>query len=54
MRRTTETAQANRAETAERLPELHPWREVGWIFRDGECIAIERQGAETRSQAPVD
>ncbi|HUC06230.1 MAG TPA: hypothetical protein VL961_12570 [Acidimicrobiales bacterium] len=28
--------------------EFKPWREVGWIFRDGETIAIERRGDETR------
>ncbi len=28
--------------------EHNAWREVGWIFRDGEIIAIERQGHETR------
>jgi hypothetical protein len=38
------------ADTAERaaLPDLKPWREVGWIFRDGGCVAIERQGDVTR------
>ncbi len=40
--------------TAESLPELKPWREVGWIFRDGDCIAIERKGDETRTRASVD
>jgi hypothetical protein len=40
--------------TAESLPELKPWREVGWIFRDGDCIAIERQGDETRARVMVD
>jgi hypothetical protein len=40
--------------TAESLPELNPWREVGWIFRDGDCIAIERQGEETRARMLVD
>ena len=30
----------------EALPELNPWREVGWIFRDGDCIAIARQGSD--------
>jgi hypothetical protein len=30
------------------LPDLNPWREVGWIFRDGETIAIERQDEHTR------
>jgi hypothetical protein len=32
------------------LPELTPWREVGWIFRDGESIVVERQGEETRER----
>jgi hypothetical protein len=36
------------------LPELKPWCEVGWIFRDGDCIAIERKGEETRSRVLVD
>jgi hypothetical protein len=40
--------------TAESLPELKPWREVGWIFRDGDCIAIERKGDETRARVLVD
>jgi hypothetical protein len=40
--------------TAEALPELKPWREVGWIFRDGGCVAIERQGEETRARVLVD
>jgi hypothetical protein len=38
----------------ESLPELKPWREVGWIFRDGDCIAIERKGDETRARVLVD
>jgi hypothetical protein len=42
------------AKTAESLPELKPWREVGWIFRDGDCIAIERKGDETRTRVLVD
>lgn len=33
---------------AEALPDLDPWREVGWIFRDGSCFAIERRGEEVR------
>ncbi len=37
------------AATAEELPEFDPWRHIGWIFRDGDCIAIERQGDETRA-----
>jgi hypothetical protein len=51
MRRVGESKQA---EAAEALPELNPWREVGWIFRDGDCIAIERQGDEIRSRVLAD
>ncbi len=40
--------------TAEALPDLNPWREVGWIFRDGECVAIERQGQVLRSRVLAD
>ena len=40
--------------TTEPLPELKGWREVGWIFRDGDCIVIERQGHETRARVPAD
>jgi hypothetical protein len=36
------------------LPDLNPWREVGWIFRDGDCIAIERQGVEPGARVLVD
>ncbi len=44
-----------RAESArEAVPHLAPWREVGWIFRDGGCVAIERRGDETRARVPVD
>jgi len=39
---------------AEALPELDPWRVVGWIFRDGACIAIERHNEEIRSGVLVD
>jgi hypothetical protein len=38
----------------EALPELAPWREVGWIFRDGGCVAIERRGSLTRERAVMD
>ena len=39
----------------ESIPEMRPWREVGWIFRDGDVLAIERQGDRTRMRsAPVD
>ena len=35
-------------EQAEPIPDVRPWREVGWIFRDGDTLAIERQGTRTR------
>jgi hypothetical protein len=44
------------ADTVEReaLPDLKPWREVGWIFRDGGCVAIERRDDVTRMREMVD
>jgi hypothetical protein len=37
-----------------RIPEIRPWGEVGWIFRDGDALTIERQGDRTRVRlAPV-
>jgi hypothetical protein len=35
----------------ESIPEIRPWREVGWIFRDGDAFAIERQGERTRTRS---
>jgi hypothetical protein len=35
-------------EPTEPIPEMRPWREVGWIFRDGDALAIERRGDRTR------
>jgi hypothetical protein len=54
MGRNEESTQGVATGNAEALPELNPWREVGWIFRDGDCIAIERQGGEIRSRVLVD
>lgn len=54
MSRTEQNGQGVTTATAEALPELTPWREVGWIFRDGDCIAIERKGEETRTRVLVD
>jgi hypothetical protein len=34
---------------AESLPPLKPGRQVGWIFKDGEVVAIERHECEIRS-----
>ncbi len=46
--------QARAEEAQAAVPDLTPWREVGWIFRDGCCVAIERRGDETRVRALVD
>ncbi len=32
------------------LPDIRPWCEVGWIFKDGDALAIERQGDRTRKR----
>ena len=48
MEGTGTASQGEGTATAEALPELEAWREVGWIFRDGGCVAIERRGDETR------
>jgi hypothetical protein len=34
--------------------ELNPLRAAGWIFRDGDCIAIDRQGEELGSRVWAD
>jgi hypothetical protein len=34
---------------AEPLPTLKAGREVGWIFKNGEAVAIERHECESRS-----
>lgn len=36
------------------LPELAPWREMGWIFRDGDCVVVERKGEHTQPRVEVD
>jgi hypothetical protein len=50
MRRGEEKEQRATTATVEPLPELRPWREVGWIFRDGSSIVIERKGEQTRAR----
>jgi hypothetical protein len=50
MERSGTTSQGEGTATTEALPELEAWREVGWIFRDGACIAIERRGEQTRQR----
>jgi hypothetical protein len=38
------------AEHTEPIPEMRPWRDVGWIFRDGDAQAIERRSIRTRAR----
>jgi hypothetical protein len=38
-------------EHSEAIPEIRRWREVGWIFRDGDTLAIERQGDRIRTRS---
>ena len=54
MRHAGDSKQMEGEAPAKALPDLNPWREVGWIFRDGGCIAIERHGDEIRSQVSAD
>jgi hypothetical protein len=35
-------------------PDLNPLRAAGWIFRDGDCIAIERQSEDVRARVLAD
>jgi hypothetical protein len=35
------------AEQAEPIPEIRPWCQAGWIFRDGDARAIERRDEHT-------
>ena len=38
-------------EHSDAIPEIRPWREIGWIFRDGDAFAIERQGDRIRTRS---
>jgi hypothetical protein len=39
------------SEHGETIPEIRPWREAGWIFKDGDALAIERRDDRTRRRA---
>lgn len=41
-------AVAGDTKPAEPIPEFKPWRELGWFFKDGAAIAIERQVSDIR------
>jgi hypothetical protein len=34
------------ADVSPALPDLKPWNQAGWIFLDGDCVAIARQDDE--------
>lgn len=36
------------------VADLAPWRLAGWIFRDGDAIAIPRHGDEVRAGVLAD
>jgi hypothetical protein len=40
--------EARRASHGDAIPEIRPSREVGWIFNDGDALAIERQADRAR------
>jgi hypothetical protein len=40
-------------EHSDAVAEIRPWREVGWIFRDGDALAIERQGDRIRTRSAL-
>ena len=40
------------SERGEAIPEIRPWREAGWIFKDGDALAIERRDDRTRLRSP--
>jgi hypothetical protein len=33
---------------AEPIPEFKPWRELGWFFKDGDAVVIDRQCSDPR------
>ncbi len=35
-------------------PDLNPLRAAGWLFRDGDCIEIERQSEDVRTRVLAD
>jgi hypothetical protein len=45
------TGSGSDVRVAEPLPPLKPGRQVGWIFKDGEVVAIERHECEVRDAA---
>ena len=48
MRTRVDEATTRNEDPAGAIPEICPGREVGWIFRDGDALAIERRGDRMR------
>ena len=44
------TGSGSDVRVAEPLPPLKPGRQVGWIFKDGEVVAIERHECDVRHE----
>ncbi len=53
MRTRTDETSVARGAPGESIHEIRPWREVGWIFRDGDIFAIERRGDRTRTRSAL-
>ncbi len=49
-----DTEENSRAPEAAVLAPFDPSRQVGWIFRDGGCVALERRGDELPSRTTVE
>ncbi len=54
MRTRTDEGAVTGGTQGETIEEIRPWREVGWIFSDGDVYAIERQGERTRTRYALD
>jgi hypothetical protein len=39
---------ASHSRLAEPIPEFKPWRELGWVFKDGAAVVIDRKGSDVR------
>jgi hypothetical protein len=35
------------------IPEFKPWREFGWVFKDGNAVVIDRKGSDVRLKKVV-
>ncbi len=38
----TEDVVVDRSERPRVIPEIRPGRDIGWVFRDGDVVALER------------